>query len=773
MPVPARRRAASFPAGSLAAALGGSLAGLLAAVPVSAQLPGHVVARASVATGGGQSTGGVSGLPALSADGRLVAVVSAATNLGAGCSSLQQIYVHDRATGLTTCVSRAPGGDAQGDAGSTQPALSADGRLVAFASQASNLGGGCAGGQQVYVRDRATDATTCVSRAPGGGAEGDSFSSAPALSADGRLVAFASQASNLGGGCSSGVQIYVHDRLTGATTCVSRAPGGGAEGSGNSFTPALSADGRLVAFVSSAGNLGGGCSSGLQVYVHDRATGVTACVSRAPGGGAQGNAASDGAALSADGRVVAFASQAGNLGGGCSSGLQVYVHDRATGVTTCVSRAPGGGVQGNDDSALPALSADGRLVAFASAAGNLGGGCAGSFQIYVHDRATAVTTCVSRAPGGGAQGDDDSLTPALSADGRLVAFDSAATNLLGPGLDTNGLADVFVARLALGPTWLVTGAGAGGGPHVRGFDALGNGSPVSFLAYGAGFLGGVHVAMGDLSGDGAAEIVTGAGAGGGPHVRVFRSGVPGTPGGVQEALGFGFFPYEATFAGGVAVATGRLDGGLPGLLLTAPGPGRPALVRLFGVGPLGVVDRGGFLAYDPAFLGGARVAACDLDGDGRDEVVTSPGPGGGPHVRVFAVDAFLLQELLSFFPYAPVFTGGVFVACADVTGDGRAELLTGPDAGGGPHVRAFTLDLVTRTGASVAELLPYPPGLLGGVRVGAVDLDGDGRAEILTGAGPGGGPHVRVVETNGVSRLELFPYAVGFTGGVFVAGPLP
>jgi Tol biopolymer transport system component len=763
------RRAA--PGGPLVAAVAAGLLGLLAAAPAAAQLPAHVVARASVATGGGQSASGASDRAALSADGRVVAFRSGATNLGGGCAGGTQIYVHDRATGMTTCISRGATG-LEGDGPSTAPALSADGRVVAFESDAANLGGGCAGGTQVYVHDRAAGTTTCVSRATGGGPPGNNASRDPALSADGRLVAFQSSATNLGGGCASGQQIYVHDRATGGTTCVSRASGGGLQGNSSSSDVALSADGRLVAFDSLASNLDGGCTGGFQIYVHDRATGATTCISRVPGGGAQGDSSSIGPALSADGRLVAFASQADNLDSACTAGAQIFVHDRATGAMTCVSRAPGPGAPGNNTSSRPKLDADGRLVAFESLASNLGGGCGGGGQIFVHDRATGVTTCVSRGPDGAAGSGGSSARSALSADGRLVAFESAATNLLGPGVDTNAQSDVFVARLARGPTWLVTAPGAGGGPHVRGFDALGDGSPVSFFAYAPAFAGGVHVAMGDLTGDGAGELVTGAGAGGGPHVRLFRPAAL-APGGVQELAGFGFFPYEATFAGGVTVAAGRLDGGLPAVLVTAPGAGRPALVRLFGLGPLGLVDRAGFLAYDPAFLGGARVAACDLDGDGRDEVVTAPGPGGGPHVRVFAVDAFALREVASVFPYVAQFTGGVWVGCADVTGDGRAELLTGPDAGGGPHVRALGVDVLTGAVVSVAELLPYPAGLLGGVRVGAVDLDGDGRAEILTGAGPGGGPHVRVVEPNGASRLELFPYAVGFTGGVFVAGPLP
>src|SRR5262249_43419583 len=154
------------------------------------------------------------------------------------------------------------------------------------------------------------------------------------------------------------------------------------------------------------------------------------CVS-VDGLGGAGNSTSDLPALSADGRVVAFQSAATNLGGGCTSGLeQVYVHDRATGTTSCVS-VSSSGVPGTNTSVGPlALSADGRVVAFASSATNLGGGCATANQIYIHDRATGGTSCVS-VSGGGVPGDAASQSPALSADGRLVAFVSSATNLGG------------------------------------------------------------------------------------------------------------------------------------------------------------------------------------------------------------------------------------------------------------------------------------------------------------------------------------------------------
>jgi hypothetical protein len=183
------------------------------------------------------------------------------------------------------------------------------------------------------------------------------------------------------------------------------------------------------------------------------------------------------------------------------------------------------------------------------------------------------------------------------------------------------------------------------------------------------------------------------------------------------------------------------------------------------------------MAYDPAFTGGVRVAGCDVDGDGHDEIVTAPGPGGGPHVRVFTLPAGApaLTEILGFMAFTPAFTGGVQVACGDLDGDaaGRAELVTAADTGGGPHVRVWKavgppsgLGLL-----EVAGFFAYDPAFTGGVRVAVVDVDGDGTGELVTAAGPGGGPHVRVWQVAPLlERTGFFAYSPAFTGGVYVAG---
>jgi len=397
--------------------------------------------RVSVASDGTQGNGW-SGYPSPSADGRYVAFHSWASNLVPGdTNGYLDVFVHDRATGQTTRVSVASDG-AQLNSYSEYPSLSADGRYVAFDSWANTpVSGDTNGTWDVFVHDRTTGQTTRVSVATDGGqANGNSYY--PSLSADGRHVAFSSFASNLVSGDTNGqVDVFVHDRGTGRTTRVSVATDG-AQGNGFSYSPSLSADGRYAAFASSASNLAPDDTNGFaDAFVHDRVTAQTTRVSLATDG-AQGNGDSYGHPISADGRYVAFDSLASNLVSGDTNGLEdVFVHDRGTGQTARVSVASDG-TQGNSWSYLPSLSADGRYVGFMSNASNLVPGDTNGYEdVFLHDRVTGQTTRVSVASDG-TQGDWISLEPSISADGRYVAFTCWASNLV-PG-DTNGEGDIFV-----------------------------------------------------------------------------------------------------------------------------------------------------------------------------------------------------------------------------------------------------------------------------------------------------------------------------------------
>ncbi len=373
----------------------------------------------------------------ISADGRWVAFDSGATNLiiddGNG---VRDIFVHDRATGVTERVSIGYNGEGNGEC--YFPSISADGRYVAFRSVATNLVPDDTNGMaDIFIHDRQTGVTERVSVGLNG--EGNGWCNNSSISADGRYVAFDSDADNLVSGDENGyMDVFVRDRNTGVTERVS--VGSGGEGSGISSFPFISADGRYVAFNSYAANLVSGDGNGFaDIFVRDRQAGVTERVS--VGAGGEGNGSSDNSSISADGRYIAFTSNSTNLVPGDGNAVyDIFVYDRQTGIVERVSAGSGG--EGNNNSYYSSISADGRYVAFDSYATNLvsGDGNAAT-DVFVHDRQTDVLKRVSVGSGG--EGNNASSGPSISADGRYVAFDSTATNLITG--DTNGVCDVFAA----------------------------------------------------------------------------------------------------------------------------------------------------------------------------------------------------------------------------------------------------------------------------------------------------------------------------------------
>ncbi len=306
----------------------------------------------------------------------------------------------------------------------------------------------------------------------------------------------------------------------------------------------------------------------------------------------------------------------------------------------------------------------------------------------------------------------------------------------------------------LGAKVLAAAEDAGGPPTVHVYDAATGALGLSFNAYDVHFLGGVRVAVGAVTGTGP-DVVTVPGPGGGPDVRVFDT---------AGKLVREFMAYDPSFTGGVYVAAGDVNGdGFADVITGADAGGGPH-VKVFS-GKDGSVLMG-FFAYGPGFTGGVRVAAGDVNGDGRADIITGAGPGGGPHVEAFSgKDGSLLQ---SFMAYAPGFTGGVYVAAGDVNGDGKADVITGPGKGGGPHVEVFS----GADGSLLRSFMAYGTAFTGGVRVASVaDVNNDGKAEIVTGAGPGGGPHVQVLSGADLAPLDsFFAFGTQFGGGVFVGG---
>jgi Tol biopolymer transport system component len=390
----------------------------------------------------------------ISADGRYVTFESVATNLVTGDTNVKMdIFVRDRQTGTTWLVSKSSTG-VPGDGDSQIPVISADGRYVAFYSEAANLvSGDTNGAQDIFVRDRQTGTTTLVSKSSAG-VFGDGISQMPTISEDGRYVAFHSTSTNLVPGDSNGAgDIFVRDRQTGTTTLVSR-NSAGVEGDGASGHPSISADGRYVAYYSYAANLVAGDTNAVRdVFVRDRNTGTTTRVSKDSAGG-EANGDSENPTISADGRYVAYYSYAANLvSGDTNANADIFVRDRQTGTTSRVSKSSAG-VEGDGGSFGATFSADGRYVAFYSEAANLvPGDSNGAWDAFVRDRQTGTTTLVSKSSSG-VQGNYVSEIPSISADGRYVAFDSYATNLVSG--DTNGAYDVFVRDRQTGTTALVS-----------------------------------------------------------------------------------------------------------------------------------------------------------------------------------------------------------------------------------------------------------------------------------------------------------------------------
>lgn len=173
-----------------------------------------------------------------------------------------------------------------------------------------------------------------------------------------------------------------------------------------------------------------------------------------------------------------------------------------------------------------------------------------------------------------------------------------------------------------------------------------------------------------------------------------------------------------------------------------------------------------FLPY-PGFNGGVRVAAGDVNGDGIPDLITAPGPGDGTGSTIRVFNGFSENPLLAFPAFTPSFTDGVFVAAGDVNSDGRSDIITGSDAGGAPIVRIFS-----GPGGNFLETIDpmFGAGFTGGVRVATGDVNNDGFADIITGAGPGGGPHVKVFSGQDFGLLREFDaFDDTFTGGIFVA----
>jgi hypothetical protein len=407
----------------------GLILSMVAVAAIAYALPGQTK-RVSVSSAGvPANASALSGV--LSADGRYVVFHSNATNLVSGVAGTH-VYRHDRMTGATALVDIAATGFP-----STGPSLratvSADGRYVAFDSLASDLVAGDTNGLiDVFVRDMQSTATALVS-ASAAGAQGDlggslsGLSGAHEISDDGRYVAFLSSASNLVAEPNNGVQqVYVKDMTSGAVVRAS-VNGAGEAGNSSSLTPAISGNGRFVAFGTASTNLSP-LSNNFQVFVRDLVSGTTTL--ETPAAAAAGRVSTS-PTLSFDGRYVAFESTARLDPRDLDNGTQdVFLRDRDSGTTVLVSLS-NNAVSGAT-SAGPSISGDGRWVGFHSLDDLLVPvDTNGFFDVFLYDRTTDAVILVALNDAD-QQANMPSFGASVSSDGQLVLFGSTASNLVAP-----------------------------------------------------------------------------------------------------------------------------------------------------------------------------------------------------------------------------------------------------------------------------------------------------------------------------------------------------
>ena len=754
----------------------------------------------------------------LSGDGQKVAYVSAApASAVTGDAAVQdQLNTNDvfwwRAdTGAAKLVSTRNAGDVavgnQAGVEAVDPNISDDGTKVAYGT---TLDGGQIDSSaavdngsttyDLFVRDMTaadpTKATAAATRIPGKADLVGQYGNVDRpvgryLSGDGRFVVYSTA---VGADAIAGVpdqpntpDVFIRD-MTNATSTggavVSLAVNGSAVGNvASQFAqfPIISRDGSTVVFVAKA--LGGSDAQQLvasytpagaptELYARTSpfaagaVTHLVTAVNGSPALGANGfleQPAGGGAPASyqvtANGRYVVFVSAATNLVDPTKDqngvGLDIFIRDTTAGVTEAVSVGADGRT-GSAPSDRPSVSDDGRYVSFISASPELGYGVAdtnATSDAFVRDRVTGVTRALSTTPVGLATGSGPTTAARVAAGGTAAVFVSQAPNLTATTLPT-ATANVYEADLPLPSVYgsgskVVLASGTADGrvlTYAIGSDGMltaAGGGTVPF----AGSTTPPRVAVADVNGDGTADVITVSGSGGGSLLRV-------TDGATGKDLVAPVATYESGFTGGLFVAAADLEGTGKADIILSPDVGGGARIQIFSLTATGLTLRANFFGIDdPNFRGGARVAVGDLNGDGHPEVIVGAGFGGGPRVAVYDGKSLfsvapgttppkLFGDFYAF-PGADATTlrNGVFVAAGDVNGDGKADLVFGGGPGGGPRV--FVLDgallsagsLTAAYGQPVANFFAFDSSLRGGVRVAVKDLDGDNKADIVVGSG--------------------------------------
>lgn len=395
-----------------------------------------------------------------------------------------------------------------------------------------------------------------------------------------------------------------------------------------------------------------------------------------------------------------------------------------------------------------------------------------------------------------------------------VTFTYQANNVTTP-TDPPGRAEVTINLQYRQQNYLAVGTGEGAPNSVKVYQ-VGNGQLVYTLTpYESTFTNGVRVATGDLNNDGIDDIACAPGVGGGGRIVVF-DGLSGAP-----IFDNGDVFNDPNFRGGATVAIGDFDGnGTNELIIGAGEGGGPRVLVLsnstFVSGGSAIFVQADFFAYEDSFRNGVRVAAGDLTGQGRDFIVTAPGFGGGPLIKTFDGNQVLTDRVavpvLAFYAGDGNSRNGAFVGTGDLSGNGKSSIIVGSGGGVGSVsvfdgltggvLRQYSVPVEeiptgggALTGPNSFELQTPLNGLLlapsrapnsliqagpsagvifpqvgqGGVTVSAADWDGDGLDDVITGAGPGNAPRVRVFDTTNNNEITNFlAFSGNFLGGVFV-----
>lgn len=309
--------------------------------------------------------------------------------------------------------------------------------------------------------------------------------------------------------------------------------------------------------------------------------------------------------------------------------------------------------------------------------------------------------------------------------------------------DVAGATRSFTKPLNLGTRErIIVANGAGKKPFVRIFANSGR-ALLSFLGLSRTFLGGLNIAHGDIDGDNTDELVVASASVGGPRVRLFTA--------TGRLIGQ-FFAYSGSFHGGVRLAVGNFDGSGSLSIVTAPGPGLRPELRLF---TMKGEQAGKFDAFSASLKSGVYVAAGDVRGDGRDEIIATPDSGGSPDLRIFSGSGTLLKR---FYAFEKSYRGGVETATCDLVGGGRSEILAVPSGERAPLLRVFS-----GGGSLSRQFRPFPSTSTAGLTVACGDINADGRNEILVAEKKDGG-NLRVFTSAGKLLYRYTELPTGTNG---------